>query len=158
MERERQTLAAFFGVKKLRTFTPTDIAAYQNARTDAGRAPKTINGELSVLRQVLRHARLWYRLQEDYRTLKNTKPPVGQAITDEQQERLCQMARSEPRWLFAYVATTLAFYCGLRACEIRALQWEHLDWTRKRLQVRRSKTPAGWRDPDVPPDLSSVSV
>ena len=56
---------------------------YQNARTDAGRAPKTINGELSVLRQVLRHARLWYRFEEDYRALRNTKPPVGQALTDE---------------------------------------------------------------------------
>ena len=142
-------LVAFFGAKKLRSITSSDVAAYQNARVDAGRAPKTINGELSVLRQVLRHARLWYRFQEDYRPLKNTKPPVGQAITDEQQEALFQTARSEPRWMFAYVAATLAFYCGLRACEIKALQWSDVDWTRKRLQVQRSKTPAGWREPSL---------
>ena len=142
-------LAAFFGEKKLRAITSSDVAAYQNARTDAGRAPKTINGELSVLRQILRHARLWYRFQEDYRTLKNTKPPAGQAITDEQQQQLFEVARSQPRWLFAYVAATFAFYCGLRACEIKGLQWKHVDWSKKRLQVRRSKTPAGWRDPSL---------
>ena len=32
---------------------------------------------------------------------------------------------------------------------IRGLQWKHCDWSRKRLQVRRSKTPAGWRDPSL---------
>jgi integrase len=42
-----------------------------------------------------------------------------------------------------------AFYCGLRACEIRGLRWSHVDWERKWLSVRRSKTPAGWRDPSL---------
>lgn len=133
-------LARFFGAKKLRELPPTDVSEYQNTRSDEGRAPKTINGEVSVLRQVLRHARLWYRFQEDYRALKNTKPPVGQALTDEDQERLFAVAQSEPRWMFAYVAATLAFFCGLRACEVRALQWGNIDWPRKRLQIRRSKT------------------
>ena len=38
-------LADFFGPTKLRRITPEQIAAYQNARIDAGRAPKTVNGE-----------------------------------------------------------------------------------------------------------------
>jgi integrase len=142
-------LGEFFGTTTLRNITPEQIAAYQNARIDAGRAPKTVNGELSVLRQVLRHARLWYRCQEDYRALKNTKPPVGQALTDDNQQRLFEAARSKPEWIFAYVASALAFYCGLRACEIRGLQWKHVDWDNARIQIRRSKTPAGWRDPSL---------
>ena len=142
-------LAQFFGATKLRNVRPDQIAAYQNARLDAGRAPKTVNGELSVLRQVLRHARLWYRFEEDYKTIKNTRPPVGQALTDDDQRKLFDAAKSHPEWMFAYLATALSFFIGLRACGIKGLQWKHVDWLQRRLQVRRSKTPAGWRDPSL---------
>src|SRR5262245_12125778 len=53
-------LAEFFAETPLRKIGLSMIAAYQNHRVDQGRAPKTINGELSVLRQVLRHAKLWF--------------------------------------------------------------------------------------------------
>jgi len=42
-------LADFFKETKLRHITAAQVAAHQNARTEVGRAPKTINGELSVL-------------------------------------------------------------------------------------------------------------
>jgi integrase len=57
--------------------------------------------------------------------------------------------KSRPAWIFAYVAATLDFFCGLRACEIKALQWKHISFDERRLSVRRSKTPAGWRDPSL---------
>ena len=142
-------LAAFFGDKPLRKIAAADLTAYQNARRDLGRAPKTVNSELSVLRQILKHAKLWYRFAEDYKPLKNTKPPVGQALTDVDQTRLFGVARSRPAWFFAYVAATLDFFCGLRACEIKALQWKHVSFDARRLSIRRSKTPAGWRDPSL---------
>jgi len=164
-------LAGFFGDKPLRKISSADLTAYQNARTDLGRAPKTVNSELSVLRQVLKHAKLWYSFAEDYKALRNTKPPAGQALTDDDQARLFQVARSNPEpdhecrcltermhqvwfprmavWFFAYVAATLDFFCGLRACEIKGLQWKHVAWEDRRLSIRRSKTPAGWRDPSL---------
>jgi len=142
-------LSAFFGEKPLRKIAVADLTAYQNARRDLGRAPKTINGELSVVRQLLKHAKLWYRFADDYKPLKNTKPPAGQALTNEAQARLFEVAKSKRAWIFAYVAATLDFFCGLRACEIRALQWKHISFEERRLSVRRSKTPAGWRDPSL---------
>jgi integrase len=142
-------LSAFFKDAKLRQITPAQLAAYQNNRTEAGRAAKTINGELSVLRQVLKRAKLWYRFDDEYSTLRNRKPPVGRALTPEDQQRLFEIARTRPAWLYAYVATTLAFYCGLRACEIKGLRWQDVDRTNRLLHVRRSKTPAGWRSPTL---------
>jgi integrase len=149
-------LADFFKDMKLRQVTPAQIADYQNARTDAGRAPKTINGEISVLRQVLKRAKLWYRFADEYKALRNRKPPVGRALTDQEQERLFALAQTRPAWLYAYVASTLAFYCGLRACEAKALRWQDVDWSGPLLHVRRSKTPAGWRSPTL--NETSVTV
>ncbi len=149
-------LAEFFGNTKLRHIAPAQLAAYQNARTDAGRAPKTINGELSVLRQLLKRAKLWYRFADEYKALRNRKPPVGHALTPEEQQRLFEVARTRPSWLYAYVATTLSFYCGLRACEIKPLRWRDVDLDNALLHVRRSKTPAGWRTPTLNPTCISV--
>jgi integrase-like protein len=48
-----------------------------------------------------------------------------------------------------YTAVTLDFFCGLHACEIKELQWKHISWEDRRFSVRRSKAPAGWRDPSL---------
>jgi integrase len=146
---QARPLAAFFKTLKLKNITPAHLADYQNHRLDAGRAPKTINGELSVLRQLLKKARLWFRFREDYKPIPNNKPPVGKALTEEEQARLFEVAQSRPDWLYAHSAATLAFYCGMRACEIKALRWQHVDLVAGVIDIRRSKTAAGWRTPTL---------
>jgi integrase len=141
-------LAKHFGDLKLKRFTVEHLSEYQTARLSEGRAPKTINGEVSVLRQVLKHAKLWYRF-EDYKPIRNHKPPIGRALTEQEQQILFTVAQARSDWLYAYTAAVLGAYCGMRSCEIRALQWKDVDFTAGVLDIRRSKTPAGWRSPTL---------
>jgi integrase len=124
---------------------------------------------VSVLRQLLKHARLWFRFLEDYKPVPNTRPPVGRALSQEEQERLFETAalwkpgspaflrvgkdgktyKSRPEWMYAHAAAILAAYCGLRACEIKGLQWKDIDLAAGLLDIRHSKTPAGWRTPTL---------
>jgi integrase len=162
-------LALHFKTLPLKKVAPGHIADYQNARLDAERAPKTINGEVSVLRQLLKHARLWYRLAQDYKPVPNTRPPVGRALSLEEQKRLFETAamwkpgsdpilklgkdgktyKNRTDWQYAHAAAILAAYCGLRACEIKGLQWKDVDFAAGLLDIRRSKTPGGWRTPTL---------
>jgi integrase len=145
---QSRPLERHFGDLKLKRITVEHLIEYQNVRLDTGKAPKTINGELSVLRQLLKHAKLWYRF-EDYEPIANTKPPVGKALTEEEQARLFDVAQSRSDWLYAYTAAVLGAYCGMRSCEIKALQWKDVDLVAGVLNIRRSKTPAGWRSPTL---------
>ncbi len=133
---------------KLKEITLAHVSVYQNARLEQGKAPKTVNGEISVLRQLLKHAKLWYRF-EDYKTIRNHKPPVGQALTSEEQARLFDVAQSRSDWLNAFTAGVLGAFCGMRGCEIKALQWKDVDFAAGVLDIRHSKTPAGWRAPTL---------
>jgi integrase len=133
---------------KLKAITPAHIVAYQNTRLEQGRAAKTVNGELSTLRQLLKYAKLWYRF-EDYKTIRNHKPPVGRALTADEQARLFDVAQSREEWLYAYTAGILGAFCGMRSVEIRHLQWKHVDLDACVLDIRHSKTPAGWRSPTL---------
>lgn len=145
---QARPLEKHLGDLKLKRITVDHLTEYQSARLDVGRAPKTINGELSVLRQLLKHAKLWYRF-EDYEPLTNTKAPVGRALTEDEQARLFEVAQSRSDWLYAYTAAVLGAYCGMRSCEIKALQWKDVDFVASVLEIRRSKTPAGWRSPTL---------
>ncbi len=133
---------------KLKAITPAHLSDYQNTRMAQGKAPKTINGEVSVLRQLLKHAKLWYRF-DDYKTIRNHKPPVGRALTAEEQQRLFEVAQSRETWLYAYTAAVLGAFCGMRGCEIKKLTWKDVDFAASVLDIRHSKTPAGWRAPTM---------
>lgn len=165
---QARPLANHFGDLKLKRLTNEHLSEYQNARLSQNKAPKTINGEVSVLRQLLKHAKLWYRFA-DYKPIPNDKPPIGRAISEEEQQRLFETAalwkpdmpklikvgkdgktyEIRPNWMFAYGAATLAFYLGMRSVEIRHLRWKDIDFTANLLNIRRSKTPAGWRTPTL---------
>jgi integrase len=116
-----------------------------------------------------------FGVSEDYKPVRNTKPPVGRALTLEEQKRLFETAalwkseaalirvgkdgktyKLQAGWQYAHAAATLAAYCGLRACEIKGLQRKDVDFGDGLLQIRRSKTPGGWRTPTLNAVCSDV--
>jgi Phage integrase, N-terminal SAM-like domain len=49
----------YFGDKRLERITNADLSAYQTARRDSGRHPRTVNHEVLALSFVLQEANLW---------------------------------------------------------------------------------------------------
>jgi integrase len=70
-------------------------------------------------------------------------------LTDEEQAKLFTVAQSKPKYRWVYVLLVLGYYCGMRPCESLALKWRDIDFVRRILTIRRSKTEAGWRDPSL---------
>lgn len=137
------------GRRPLKKITATDIGLYQAERIAQGLAPKTINGEVSVLRQLLKHAKLWYKVSDDYKTIRNTKPPAGRALAEQDLARLIEVASQRLDWRYAHAAIVLSFFCGMRACEIKGLKWKDIHFDSCTLDITRSKTQAGHRSPSL---------
>jgi integrase len=63
----------------------------------------------------------------------------------EERIRLFHLAAQKPEWETAYLAAVLAVNTTARKCELRALQWRHVDFINNTLEIPRSKTEAGVR-------------
>lgn len=66
--------------------------------------------------------------QDEYKSVRNSKPPVGRALNEEDQTRLFEVAQTRFDWLYAFTAAVLGAYCGMRGCEIKRLQWKDVDF------------------------------
>jgi integrase len=137
----------------------TPIRRYQNTRLAAGIKPKSVNNEILCLSSVLREAKLWWKVENDYKKLKVDVNDEIDALTLEEQQRLLQVARSaDPNAVAPYVAV-LSYSTGMRHKEIRLLQLsaiQELNTEYPIIRVRRSttKTNAGAR----PVSLDSMAV
>ena len=140
-----KSFEAHFRKKPLGRWTPADIDSYQLTRQATGKAPGTINLELSFLRQILKRARLWAKFSESYHPIPNTKTPPGRAIAQEEIAQLFSVAASKKKWADICDALKLAFFAGMRMVEIRNLRWKDINLADRSLYVHRSKTKAGQR-------------
>ena len=145
IDRERlKPLLKSFGNRRLCDITIDDILAYRALRqSEVGH--RTINLEVKVLRQILKAHKLWVRIGDDYRPLKENSRGPGQALADEQERALFATARSNPRWEVAYYAALLAANTTARGCELKSLQLRDVDLMEGQIHVRSSKTQAGVR-------------
>jgi integrase len=147
IEKERLVpLAAQFGGTRLCDITGDMLRAYQVKRT-AKVGTRTINLETDVLRLVLRQAKLWARIADDFRRLPKNKRGPGRALTPEQEKKLFEVAASRESWQVAYWAALLAANATARSCELKGMRIRDVDLIEKALSIRRvtTKTDAGAR-------------
>lgn len=137
-------LRAHFKQEPLKAITAKRITDYRAWRAEQGVGPATLNAELGILRRVMKRARLWARVADDIRPLKEPST-IGRALTEEDKQRLLKTAVMRPEWETAYLAAILCLNTTARGCELKALQWSDVDLFARSLTIRTSKTAAGER-------------
>src|ERR1022692_5226644 len=151
-------LRAYFKQEPLKTITAKRITDYRTFRasqtTEKKRGDRTevipcagpaaLNAELGILRRILKRAKLWARVADDIRPLKDPST-IGRALTEEDKQRLLKTAVMRPEWETAYLAAILYLNTTARGCELKALQWSDIDLFARTLTIRKSKTAAGER-------------
>jgi integrase len=131
--RIRQGIANFnreFGARIVSTLKPLDLDNYQEKREEDGRAPATIDMEISLVKTMVTKAfdndmvdgRTMKAFRVIKRKLKGTSNARKRTLSIEEYLRLVEVA---PDHLKAFL--TIAFNTGMRAGELRALRWSHID-------------------------------
>jgi integrase len=96
------------------------------------------------LRRIPKRAKLWARVADDVRPLKEPAT-IGRALTEEDKARLLKTAIMRPEWETAYLAAVLCLNTTARGCELKSLQWSDVNLFMRTLTIRTSKTVAGER-------------
>jgi integrase len=137
-ERLRPLLEAFHGCRPF-TITGADIKGYQTARAKVV-GNRTVNLETKVLGMILRYARVWTRISEDFRSLPERKSGPGRALSPEDEKRLFDTACSNPQWSAAYLAALAAANTTMRGCELKGLRIRDIDLEKGCIYIQRAST------------------
>ena len=159
---ERYRLQHFqqiLGNLKLKEITNRHLDDYVTARLAAGISAHSINKEIRLWSMVLRKAKLWKRLADDYRPLKTKASDIGQALTREQLRELAAVAATDVDWEAAFYGSVLAGNTGLRGGEIKKLRIGMIDLERRRLRIARAdaKTDASARFIELNADATEAA-
>src|SRR5215469_798840 len=127
--KERQLLVqlrTFFKDQPLRSVTSNRIHAYRTWRAQQNVGPATLNAELGILRRILKRAKLWSRVADDIKPLKEPTT-IGRELTEEDKQQLLKTAVIRHKWETAYLASNLCLNTRARGCELKGLQWSDID-------------------------------
>jgi integrase len=142
------SLSDVLGRRLVCDIDPADIGELQRKRQAEGKAGRTVNAEVGVLRQILKHYGLWSEVADKVRFLRENHD-AGKAVSSEDERRILDALRESrsPALLPRFV---LALDTGLRANEMRNLRLQDLTlrWSAGVVEsgeivVRKSKTDGG---------------
>ena len=133
-------LTAFFKGKTLREIRPAMIEQFKARRIGAGRAPATVNRELSVVSKIFTMAARHEKV--------DANPCQGVERFALDNERVRYLTEDEEQRLFKAMGdnaqlkdiVTVALHTGMRRGEIFNLKWFDLDFDRGVMHVRKTKT------------------
>ncbi|MCX5888205.1 MAG: site-specific integrase [Deltaproteobacteria bacterium] len=131
--RIKQGIANFnreFGERIVSTLKPMDLEGYQGKREEDGRAPATVDMEISLVKTMITKAfdndLVDGRTVKAFRVVKRKLRKAANArhrtLTIDEFMKLVDVA---PVHLKAFL--TLAFNTGMRTGELRGLKWSHID-------------------------------
>jgi len=126
--------------RKLREITNIDIDRYVTERLSEGVGAWSINREVLLWSQILRKAKLWRRLEEDYQPLKTEASDIGRALSRGELQMLAAIASTNEDWEAAFYGSVLAANTGLRGGEIKKLKIGSINIEKRLLMVSRSST------------------
>jgi integrase len=155
-----QRFTEFLRNKRLKDITNRDLDNYTTHRLEQGIGAWSINKEILLWSLVLKKAKLWRRLQDDYKPLKAQVSDVGHALTRQQLRKLAMIAQTNVDWEAAFYGSVLAGNTGLRGGEIKKLRIGEIDLENRRLRIRRSdtKTDAGARVVELNRDATEAAT
>ena len=149
------SLLRTIGDKRLDEITARDVEKYQSQRRRSGISAESINKEVELLRYLLKKARLWRKLEEDYKQLPVSRQSPRRALTIQEFALLVKTSLGNPDWEAACMASILAANTTCRSWEIKTLRLGDisLDTANPHLLVRRenTKSNAGAREIELNP-------
>jgi hypothetical protein len=139
LERERSVpLLKHFSGRRVCEIDRNAIRDYQTARK-AEVSPRTVNLETKVLRSILKHAKVWAHVADDFKPLKEDSRGPGRALEEQEERLLLDTARSKPGWDAAFYAAMIASNTTMRGCELKALRLCDVGLMDRQIAVNRSK-------------------
>jgi integrase len=139
IEKERSgPLLKYFVGRRVSTIDIAAIRGYQTARANQV-SPRTVNLECKLLRHVLKAAKVWATVADDFKPLKEDRRGPGRALDENAERLLFDTARSKPGWDAAFYAAMCAANTTMRSIEIKSLRIADVNLIDREVFVGRSK-------------------
>ncbi len=133
----RTHLLPSLGAKRLDHIATNDIERLKFELRS--KSPKTVNNVLTCLSKLLKVAVEWGEMDRMPCVVRLLKTPTGSAIFWDFDEYVRLVAAAEQVDTATLVTVLLGGDAGLRAGEMRALEWSDLDFVKRQIRVERSE-------------------
>jgi integrase len=133
-----QRIKPRLGNKRVANLTPAMISQWQDRMSGEGVGARTANKSLDALKAMIRWGRskgyCANQLVDDTRRLKQPKPKAANPYTPAEVDRIANGCKH----LRDATMIRVAAYSGLRWSELRAIQWNDIDWDAETIELTRS--------------------